>query len=434
MRKGIILEISDLYITLLTPDGEFMRARKLQQAYSIGEEIHFFPLETKAGRTFPLFNSFRVKALASFALALILVFAALLPFYPSSKVYAYMSIDVNPSIEIAMNQDLQVVTLRGYNEEGKSIIAGLDNWEKQDAVVVGEAILTEMKKQGYFKTNREIVIATVYAGQSKDSIDKRLSAQINGLKKAATATSLSVTVIRGSNEQRESAQKQGLTTGKYIDRQSQNNKDSLKTDNKQKETYQADRGETINDKSGGTPSKQPDSTHKQSVSVHPATEVPKQKDSNTEAGKLTQKDEKPFKDTKNNDQPKPSITVKPPVGAAVPGNKEPGNNKSPQAGKIPVDGKIPVEIKKPVDIHLPDDIKIPEEIKIEATIPQVIKIPEETTIPQLPGNLIREQGDVRLQIKIQTDELQLEQIIPGDLKRPYDGLLNKGNAREKSGK
>lgn len=42
MRKGVILEINDLYLTLLTPEGEFLRARKLQQDYQVGEEIHFF--------------------------------------------------------------------------------------------------------------------------------------------------------------------------------------------------------------------------------------------------------------------------------------------------------------------------------------------------------------------------------------------------------
>ena len=67
MRKGTILEINDLYLTLLTPEGEFMRARKLQQEYQVGEEISFFP-ESSTTKTKKLnttyLNSFKVRTIA----------------------------------------------------------------------------------------------------------------------------------------------------------------------------------------------------------------------------------------------------------------------------------------------------------------------------------------------------------------------------------
>lgn len=38
------MEIHDGFLTLLTPDGEFLRARKLHNHYQIGQEIDFFPV------------------------------------------------------------------------------------------------------------------------------------------------------------------------------------------------------------------------------------------------------------------------------------------------------------------------------------------------------------------------------------------------------
>lgn len=42
MKKGIIMEMDDSYLTLLTPDGEFCRAHKQDLPYTVGDEIHFF--------------------------------------------------------------------------------------------------------------------------------------------------------------------------------------------------------------------------------------------------------------------------------------------------------------------------------------------------------------------------------------------------------
>ena len=44
MKKGIVMEIDDAFLTLLTPEGEFLHARRQNQPYLIGEEIHFFPI------------------------------------------------------------------------------------------------------------------------------------------------------------------------------------------------------------------------------------------------------------------------------------------------------------------------------------------------------------------------------------------------------
>ena len=90
------------------------------------------------------------------ALALMLVFISTLPFYQNNQVYAYMSIDINPSIELGVNKNYQVIELIPYNEDGKKIVNKLHDWKKKDVHDVASEIMDEIKSQGYMKKNHEV--------------------------------------------------------------------------------------------------------------------------------------------------------------------------------------------------------------------------------------------------------------------------------------
>jgi hypothetical protein len=229
MRKGVILEINDLYLTLLTPEGEFLRARKLQQDYQVGEEIHFFPetLTVKEKKfIFSFLNSFRAKTIA-LAATFMLIMAGLLPAYEDGQVYAYMSIDVNPSIELAVNDDLKVLHIKGYNPEGEEILRELKDWKKKDAAFVAEMILDEIEEEGFFKEKHDVVIATVHTKKAKESVDRKLEKKIAEIKNSAQED-LNFKVMEATTEDRQKAQKQGVTTGIYKEKQKATQKPAAK--------------------------------------------------------------------------------------------------------------------------------------------------------------------------------------------------------------
>ncbi len=234
MRKGVILEINDLYLTLLTPEGEFLKARKHQQDYQVGEEIHFFP-ETETTKrkrvNLSFFKSLKARTI-TLAAILMLTMAALLPGYQNSQVYAYMSIDVNPSIELAVNDELKVLSMKGYNPEGKAIVEDINGWKRKDAVIVAELVLEKIEDKGFFEDKSNVVIATVHKGKAKEAIDRQLDQKISDLKKSTQEENLNLKVLEATSEEREKAQKQGLTTGVY--KEKQNEKQGEKQNAKQK--------------------------------------------------------------------------------------------------------------------------------------------------------------------------------------------------------
>ncbi|UQD51498.1 SigI regulator RsgI [Bacillus methanolicus] len=218
MKKGIIMEIHDGFLTLLTPDGEFLRARKLHNHYQIGQEIDFFPvaaIDRKKPHWMNLFAFIKGKAIAAASIAILLSVILFLAFNQNDKVYAYMSIDINPSLELGVNENLKVVELTPYNKEGRAIIEEIHGWKKKDFSVVTEKILAKIKEKGYINEKKDLVISTVYTGKREKSSDKEILKELNKIESDFKKQDLKVTIVEGTAEEREKAIKQGITTGTY---------------------------------------------------------------------------------------------------------------------------------------------------------------------------------------------------------------------------
>ncbi|PGY10993.1 anti-sigma factor domain-containing protein [Bacillus sp. AFS031507] len=217
MKKGVVMEIDDAFLTLLTPEGEFLHAKRQNQPYAIGEEIHFFPIESvKTTNHFnTLKNVFKLKPVWALMAALFIFLGSFFPMYQNNKAYAYMSIDVNPSIELSINKKMQVVEVTGYNKEGKEIISQLNKWEKEDVSKVAQTILAEMKKEGYLNTKENIIISTVRTKEAEVKIDKKLQENIDEIKASVNKQKLGITVLKATKSEWKKAHKLGITTGKY---------------------------------------------------------------------------------------------------------------------------------------------------------------------------------------------------------------------------
>ncbi|WP_223595098.1 anti-sigma factor domain-containing protein [Neobacillus bataviensis] len=219
MKKGIVMKIDNGFLTLLTPEGEFLRARKQDQSYSIGEEIHFFPIESsRTNQSFHGVKNFlRQKSVWAAAMAFVIILGGtIIPMYQNNKAYAYMSIDVNPSIELGVNKKMQVVKLTGFNKEGKKVISELEDWKKQNVSDLTEAILAEMKNEGYLNHNENIILSTVRTKQLEKDAEEKLQKNIKEIKSTVKRQQYKLKVLTGTKEDWEKAHNQGLTTGKSL--------------------------------------------------------------------------------------------------------------------------------------------------------------------------------------------------------------------------
>jgi hypothetical protein len=213
MKKGIVLEIDDDFVTLLTPDGEFVQIKK-EGSYQIGQEIERIPMQRqKIKKSFVHFSSFKL-AVASIAAVCLLVFS-LFSSATSNEVYAYLSIDINPSIELTINKKLEVINVRGFNQDGQKLVANLSDWKEKKFVDVAKKIIELSRKNGYLNEGEEVLITTVEK-ESNRSSSQRLAEELDEVKRSYQKQDIVVKIEKSTLEMREEAAEKGLTTGKYM--------------------------------------------------------------------------------------------------------------------------------------------------------------------------------------------------------------------------
>ncbi len=249
MKKGVILEIEGRFMTMLTPEGEFLRALNTEGHHQIGEEIYFYPVENAEKDGKGLFSRLaaRKKLIAAAALACLLVLSLVIPFNNSSEVYAYMTIDVNPSIELGVDKELSVVELHSYNREGRELLSLMEDWKGKSAGYVTRKIIGLAQQQGYLREHEEMIIASVLKNEvSKNSTEsQKLNSQVESIKETAEAENLEVKVVEATEGEREKAKEKGLTAGKFKEKEIERKQQQLEEREREKEEAAREKAESI---------------------------------------------------------------------------------------------------------------------------------------------------------------------------------------------
>ncbi|MCD1163283.1 anti-sigma factor domain-containing protein [Peribacillus frigoritolerans] len=232
MKKGVILSVNKRFVTLLTPEGEFLKTKRQEREYEVGEEITFSPAKQKFTLVFSnIHSSFKKTAVLSIASTFLILFS-ILPSYFSGPVSAYMTIDVNPSIELELDDDLEVLKLTGLNEDGKLVIGQLKDWKGKDIKAVTNRIVETTKRLGYLKGNKQIVVSTTLMKKNKD-LNKNLKEEIKEISEQDNVSKTKMKVIQATKSDRKQAREQGISTGKYLEKKLNEDKDKIKVNKRE---------------------------------------------------------------------------------------------------------------------------------------------------------------------------------------------------------
>ncbi|MFT4412383.1 anti-sigma factor domain-containing protein [Fredinandcohnia humi] len=218
MKKGIVMDVNDEYVTMLTPDGEFIKARHTKTSYEIGEETTFFPIQERVSSTSkPKF--FQVKKLryaVASSLVAILFLSLIIPMSFRNEVYAYMSIDINPSFEVGLDDELRVVSVDALNEEAEKLLDSMPDWKHTSLDSITETIIEKSKDNGYLEEGKEVVITTVVKDSHKAEVDQEIEQDMKEIKAELAKEQISVTAITSTIETRKAAKEKGVSTGKLL--------------------------------------------------------------------------------------------------------------------------------------------------------------------------------------------------------------------------
>jgi hypothetical protein len=229
VNRGLILELKQDEAIVLTPDGAFRKVKRTRQdQWQIGQEIDL-PIQ-------PVRRSFVSKrGLSSIALAasVLIIFVAALYFFPlgaDQEAIAFVSMDINPSVEIGLNKALKVVSLSGLNADGEQLVSDMGDWQYLDLSEVTFLVIQRAKEKGYLSGRQEILVVTSFINDEDETkyipdvdlafqtLEDKLvavTAEVAAEEGVTADEQVLIHQLRASSQTREEAKQQGLSPGKY---------------------------------------------------------------------------------------------------------------------------------------------------------------------------------------------------------------------------
>ncbi len=160
-----------------------------------------------------------VRKLSAIAAVFVLLIAGCVGFLYYNNNYAVastVSLDINPSIEIRVNQKERVLDVTALNEDGRIVIGDMD-FSGSDLEITVNALIGSMLRYGYLNEMANSILVSVDGGSENQNslLKEKLSQEISALLETDTFSGavLSQTVTADS-ELRKLADTYGITVGK----------------------------------------------------------------------------------------------------------------------------------------------------------------------------------------------------------------------------
>ncbi|MFD2042821.1 anti-sigma factor domain-containing protein [Ornithinibacillus salinisoli] len=163
MSKGIVMEHHRKYTVVMTKDGLFQRAYPINNS-DIGAEVEFKPLTNKKRIAISSILQERKMSLRIVSLACVfaLLMIPLLMIVNQDKTYAYVDIDINPSVELEIDNELRVSSLVPLNEDASKIAKELEHIKGKKIATAIELVIQQAEKSGLSNIDKNVLVGINY--------------------------------------------------------------------------------------------------------------------------------------------------------------------------------------------------------------------------------------------------------------------------------
>ena len=88
--------------------------------------------------------------------------------------FAYVSVDINPSLEASVTKDLRVIDLRACNDDGRRILKEMKRWENKHLQDVIRTIIKQSQEDKYLTNDKQVMLTAIAKDKSLEPQLKRL--------------------------------------------------------------------------------------------------------------------------------------------------------------------------------------------------------------------------------------------------------------------
>ncbi|MCG9969028.1 anti-sigma factor domain-containing protein [Pelotomaculum terephthalicicum JT] len=212
--EGTVITLKKRSAVVMTGDCQFKEIKRTPATLS-GFKVRFtdedlFQPAVKA----PL----RFAAVAASLLVCFVLAYSLLQGIAGARTFAYIGLEVNPALEISLDQEMMAIKVTGLNEDGREVAKGL-RIQGQDAGEAVQTVLAACAASGYLNSeHNQVLMATTFSvknDKQQEELDYRIWIAARQAV-AANQGEASVHILNADPALRKQAVKQGVSAGRYL--------------------------------------------------------------------------------------------------------------------------------------------------------------------------------------------------------------------------
>ncbi|SHF07419.1 hypothetical protein SAMN02745133_01757 [Desulforamulus putei DSM 12395] len=204
--KGILVQTKGPVGVVMTPDGRFVRVLLRKNHRTLGQEVTGIELK------FPSLLQGGAVASVLILVCIIGLWAKMMP----ASAAAYVALDINPSLELAVDNKGTVMKATGLDEDGRQLLKKVPP-EKLEVYQAVELLVAGAARYHYLNDTNNVVLATVTPARENTTVvdEEKLAATVNH---TVTALNTPVKVIteRATVEEHKLAGQKGVSVGRYL--------------------------------------------------------------------------------------------------------------------------------------------------------------------------------------------------------------------------
>ncbi|MEG6521476.1 anti-sigma-I factor RsgI family protein [Desulfotomaculum sp. 1211_IL3151] len=200
---GILVQKKGPIGVLMTSEGYFVRVLLTGKNHILGQEI--------LGLKYPSL----IQGMAA-ASVLVVVLIGIWSKFLISPAAAYVALDINPSVELAVNKSGTVIKASGLNEDGMALLEKVTP-KKMEIYQAVEMLLKEAVNCNYLNDNNNIVLATVIPSTKNQTVvdQDKLESTVQ-ISVAEIPAPIKVVTESATKQDHRLAEAKGLSVGRYL--------------------------------------------------------------------------------------------------------------------------------------------------------------------------------------------------------------------------
>jgi hypothetical protein len=207
-KRGIVAKVAAQNCIILTPDGTYDKIPLPTRPVLVGAEI----LYHSPRFAWPLKTILMVACLLIIFMSYPLINEAMLP-----QAAAYVSLDINSSLEMAVDKNMRVIDVKCFDDEASNLIESLDLEGKSLPDALAE-VVNQAAAQNYLISGQEnLMISTISpSGSDPASVDEALLYGVLEDSMTSRGYSGEVKIYTANQDFHQAAADKKMSAGKYL--------------------------------------------------------------------------------------------------------------------------------------------------------------------------------------------------------------------------